>query len=344
MADSLTVLTGDKPSAKQVGKGTEGRTEVRQAANSWLHSVETINVGSLNELHSLIDKLQWVPNKFVIRGKLIAGTPIHGIRRLLRPHGDVPASFESAARRWVMLDIDDVSLPETLRDVDAKAEAIIAHSVSLLPEPFRTTACVFQWSGSMGFKKDKIRVHLWFWLDRPLSDDDLKAWLQDSPVDLSLFNPVQVHYTANPILDLGVGDDPIQRRVGLYAPVGSLEEVAVPVDLPAPKNPSSTRPRHHVSTANIVDPQGVTRDRTTGLVIDGRERFMFFKSIDATKELMVGRSNAGDFPTVQQIVDQTWKLFSAEADVSDGKWTQSHALKDAERRYQELEDNTYGYM
>jgi hypothetical protein len=176
MAESLTVLTGDKPSAKQVVTGTEGRPEVSQSARSWLHSVETINVGSLNDLHSIIDKLQWVPNKHVIRGKLIAGTQTQGIRRLLRPDGDVPASFEPAARRWVMLDIDDVTLPETLSDVDAKAETIIAHSVSLLPEPFRTTACVFQWSGSMGFKKDKIRVHLWFWLDRPLSDDDLKAW------------------------------------------------------------------------------------------------------------------------------------------------------------------------
>ena len=65
MADPLTVLSGDKPSAKQVVKGKEGRPEVSQSARSWLHSVETIDVGSLNDLHSVIDKLQWVPNKFV---------------------------------------------------------------------------------------------------------------------------------------------------------------------------------------------------------------------------------------------------------------------------------------
>ena len=87
MVDSLTILSGDKPSAKHVVNGKHGRPEVSQAARSWLHSVETIDVSSLKELHSVIADLQSKPNKFIIRGSLIAGIPTQGIRRLLRPDG-----------------------------------------------------------------------------------------------------------------------------------------------------------------------------------------------------------------------------------------------------------------
>ena len=46
--------------------------------------------------------------------------------------------------------------------------------------------------------KDGVNVHLWFWLERPCSDNELKTWLSGYPADDHMFNPIQIHLTANP--------------------------------------------------------------------------------------------------------------------------------------------------
>jgi hypothetical protein len=48
---------------------------------------------------------------------------------------------------------------------------------------------------------DVLKCHLWFWLDRPISDADLKliANHQGWKCDKALLSPVQVHYTAAPV-------------------------------------------------------------------------------------------------------------------------------------------------
>ena len=71
----------------------------------------------------------------------------------------------------------------------------------------------------MGIKSG-IRVHLWFWLERPCSDDEMKAWLSGCPIDLRLFNPIQIHLTANPrFVDGAV--DPYPKRSGLFEAGGT---------------------------------------------------------------------------------------------------------------------------
>jgi hypothetical protein len=82
----------------------------------------------------------------------------------------------------------------------------------------------------MGIKQGKVRLHLWYWLSRPCSDAEMKGWLQESPVDLALFNPVQMHFTANPVF-LDGATDPFPDRSGMYQP-SDLVEVAAPELLP----------------------------------------------------------------------------------------------------------------
>jgi hypothetical protein len=124
--------------------------------------------------------------------------------------------------------------------VNAEADTILAHAIGHLPEEFQNAACVFQWSSSMAIKAG-IRVHLWFWLDRPVSDGEAKAWLASAPIDAAIYDPVQVHITANPAVDEGV-EDPVHRRVGVYRPQGADETVAVPDDL-SHRNPTAPRRR-----------------------------------------------------------------------------------------------------
>ena len=48
-----------------------------------------------------------------------------------------------------------------------------------------------QLSSSAGIKPG-LRVHLWYWLDRPVSDAEAKRWLKGAPVDLSIYQPVGI--------------------------------------------------------------------------------------------------------------------------------------------------------
>jgi hypothetical protein len=40
--------------------------------------------------------------------------------------------------------------------------------------------------------KDGINVHLWYWLERSCSDNELKTWLSGYPADDHKFNPIQI--------------------------------------------------------------------------------------------------------------------------------------------------------
>lgn len=339
-SESIVILRGDKPAAKRVTQLGNGKVQIHPSGSSFRHSVDTVAIGSLANLYSVLSDLQDQSDRFVIRGKLINGMPTEGIRRLLKPTGDDLASFEPAPRRWVMLDIDGIQLPAGMNDFNGHADEIIAHAISFLPDQFQTASCVYQWSGSMGFKTAQIRIHLWFWLDRPVSDEQLKAWMQNSPVDRSLFNPVQVHYTANPILEDGAVD-PITQRVGLYMPKAGSDTVVVPE---LSSFSASENVRQYVSSGNSIEPQEIVRDPVSDLVINGRERFLFFKSKDATKALMVGRSRQNDVPSIEEIAALTWTMFQNEADISDAKWGLDDAVEEAARRHNELVNQTYSYV
>ncbi|MCL7410182.1 hypothetical protein MWN62_14170, partial [Marivivens donghaensis] len=341
--DFLTILHGDQPSAKQVNRSLNDEYEILAAGTSFRHSLSSIPVTSLSDLYQALSELQSYSERFVIRGSLIKGRPTEGIRRTLRPKVDEPANFQPASRRWVMLDVDDVPMPEGLVDPNMQADDIIQHVISLLPVEFQHTSCIYQWSGSMGFKLDLIRVHLWFWLDRAVTDVELKDWLHDAPVDHALFNPVQVHYTANPILEEGISD-PIKNRLGSYMPKDGKATVLVPEVITPRSYHHTVKPTQFISSNGIVDPQGIIRDAKSGLVIDGRERFLLLKSNDAVKELMRGNSDRRNDPDLETIAKKTWALFSAEADLSDGEWSYDDALWEAQRRHFELANNTYDFL
>src|SRR5690606_35631973 len=106
-----------------------------------------------------------------------------------------------------------------------------------LPEAFRGISFYWQLSSSAGHSDNKavLKAHVWFWLDRPLTSATIKAYFKAKvavgDVDTSLFNPVQVHYTANPVFEAGVVD-PVPVRSGfvegLDADVVDIEPGDVP--------------------------------------------------------------------------------------------------------------------
>lgn len=109
---------------------------------------------------------------------------------------------------------------------------VCAASVATLPAEFQGITAWWQMTSSAGIKPG-IRLRLWFWLDRPVSDAEAKRWLEGCPVDTALYNPVQAHYVAAPIFD-PTSLDPVPKRSGWFwrcanmVPVPELPEPAPP--------------------------------------------------------------------------------------------------------------------
>lgn len=205
-----------------------------------------------------------------------------------------------------MIDIDELRW-----DGPDDHEAMLNHAILQLPTEFQNTDCYFHFSSSMGIKEG-IRVHLWYWLDRPCSNEEMKVWLSGTAADPRMYNPIQIHLTANPRFVEGAVD-PVAKRSGVLAFGDHKQTVSVPDDL-ADRTISKTQTsRYRKSGASgILDTNGIVRDEQTGLVIDGREALIFLLSNQVMRDLVTVQSH----PTEDEVTAELWKRFSAEADVS----------------------------
>lgn len=110
--------------------------------------------------------------------------------------------------------------------------------VDNLPEQFHGASFVYHLSSSFGVKPG-LRAHLWFWLDQPVTSQYAREWARGwnqhkkaRVLDQSIYSSVQVHYTADPIVDdpLGLYDLPADEdRTGLVP--GSLHETVPFLDV-----------------------------------------------------------------------------------------------------------------
>src|SRR5206468_3678157 len=86
--------------------------------------------------------------------------------------------------------------------------------------------CWWQLSASCGFVEGVLNSHLLFQLHEPMRDEDIKASLRPFQIDCALFDPIQIHYIADPIVE--GAPDPLPKRTGWRK---GMEEA---VKLPAP--------------------------------------------------------------------------------------------------------------
>jgi hypothetical protein len=120
-------------------------------------------------------------------------------------------------------------------------------AVITLPAEFHDASAYWQLTSGAGIKPG-IRLRLWYWLDRPVNDDEAKRWFEGAPVDTSLYCANTPHYTAAPIFD-PPELDPVPLRSGFWW--RHYNVVAVPGlrEKPKPK-PQATNQRHF---ANLDD-------------------------------------------------------------------------------------------
>ena len=193
-----------------------GPPKIEPYGRAKIFSIDEIGCSSFDEMAAALKDLQGRPQSFVVRGKPIDGIDRKNAPRRLRPRGDQPATLLPQARYWLPLDLDSVPCPAGI-DPIWEPDRVVEYVVELLPEEFHGCSVFWAFTSGHGIKPG-IRIRLFYWLDRPLEDWQLKIWLAPliaaKLIDPALFNPVQAIYTAAPVF-VGM-NDPVPYRCGTW--------------------------------------------------------------------------------------------------------------------------------
>lgn len=235
-----------------------------------LFDARRYRVSGIQSLAALIEKARGDPTAFIIRGQLAEGcvpnAPV--ARRYLARPGKPAPHFIDMPRAWLMADIDGYPVPDGL-DLIEDTEVLIERAIGeLLPAEFHDVRAFWQLSSSAGFNENVLKAHVWFYLDRHVETGMLKSYmsLHARGIDKALFNPVQIHYTADPIVQGGI--DPIPQRTGW---VQGLNDFVTLPDLDAIKLAEQVRQsRRDAAVEGGLSPsQATTINGALTLVGDG---------------------------------------------------------------------------
>lgn len=227
MSDKITIL---RHAHNLLAKTWRVDGTIKQYDEAKFFTFAEAEIRDLAHLSRMLTKLQDDPRRCVIRGKYV-GDELAKFRDSEHQDGKVRRAldyFDDQPLHAVLLDVENFK-PLMSDPMDDPLEAIAEFIIRQLPEAFHSAGYHWQLSNSAGHptKLDgELRVHLWFWLSEPRTSSELKAWARAGAfaVDKAVFNPVQVHYTAAPVLEPGV-DDPIIVRSGFVD--GSVVELRI---------------------------------------------------------------------------------------------------------------------
>jgi hypothetical protein len=215
----MPVATGHRPTTKTIGKNADGVLAVTQGfEKQWKWRLSFRDVPDIYSLFEALEEDSKNPKAAVVRGALRDHVDPDGIihlRKDVKKHDDT-AHFEECPRCWLMIDIDKQPLDGI--DLVNDPEGTVKRAINkFLPECYQDVSFVWQLSSSAGLKDDGLlSIHIWFILDRPVSQDELKTFhvLKAPAIDPRPFQTVQVHYIAAPIFEDGITDH-LSKRIGL---------------------------------------------------------------------------------------------------------------------------------
>lgn len=222
----MTVLTAfDGLMVKRFYLADDGDLACQSYGQESHFSARISLVNGLADVFDVITQTSEAPRSVLIRGAPAVG--------LAQPARRKAANFPEPeqGRRWLMLDFDNIEVPA---GIDAcSVEAIERAAILNLPAEFHNASYAFQFSGSAGiFRPDGspwksgLNVHLFFWLDRPITGKLLEAYLIRHCIDTGFYErtfnragspwikwgidtsvvrtPVQPLYVARPVVGTGV--------------------------------------------------------------------------------------------------------------------------------------------
>jgi hypothetical protein len=227
MSEFLTILTNlpnkygiTQPATKTLSRSEDGKwLKSKQYSLGRMFYYSVIPVSDIFSLLKALVRTSHDQSSFFIRGKLRdnvdSSQPVY--RRSNSSNGDT-AHFEEVPRHWAMFDFDKVSVSEWNDLYDDPESAVEDLIYRHLPKIFHDVTCVWQLSSGAATVDPEatLSLHLWFWLDRPMGQDELTLFhaVHAPTVDRAVFRTVQPLYTAAPVFT-APHCDPLPRRVGL---------------------------------------------------------------------------------------------------------------------------------
>jgi hypothetical protein len=122
------------------------------------------------------------------------------------------SNFPDKGCAWIMVDVDGY-------DAQNSEQGVREYIKKELPTEFHSAACSIQFSASTGvhekgeLTKRGMNCHLTFFLDREVTNAEIKVWLKGRNVDMALYTSVQPHYVMDPIIGEGVDVRLNTRRI-----------------------------------------------------------------------------------------------------------------------------------
>lgn len=227
--------------AKEVSFSADEGYALNAYSNALWFDASIQKVSDIDALSALLRELQGNPHAMLIRGKPREDCDITTkVRRRKYIAEDEPNSrpFHDQPLHWVMLDIDKLPLPNHI-DLIASPEDAARFAIEQLPKEFHEASVFWHLSSSAGIKSiGTVSIHLHYWLVDAKTSFELREWGKafnavngKNLIDTALFNPVQPHYTADPVF-VGGDVDPLKgKRSGFIR--GKTDEVRlVPIALP----------------------------------------------------------------------------------------------------------------
>lgn len=178
-------------------------------------------VNNLDEAYKILEANQEY-NCFMIHGAIIDGTNKQNmIRRKRSDHKDgLKPTITDRNLSLFCLDVDGFDCPGGIFDLDAIKYFIETQ----LPDEFQDADYIYQYSSSYGLLSNQLKCHIFFWLDEPVHNLDIREWIKNSGIkvlDSSVLNAAQPVYIQRRICENR--EDPVKKFIGCIKKSGPLK-------------------------------------------------------------------------------------------------------------------------
>jgi len=232
-ANQLVILEtlGKAPATKTLIIDAQGNRDAIPYGRALKYWGKVYQPTSIFELSALLENFTHIPNAMAVRGvfrnHVDLRQPVYR-RKDERKYPQAPETvcLKEAPLCWAPFDLDKLALKDLGFDqplAELKLPDVCGRIIDqYLPELANVTHHA-QYSSTAGWRDPHTAsVHLFYWLDRPMTNAELKAYAhmvnaraEKTIVDPALYQAAQPIYIANPLLGTGVDHDHLPVRSAL---------------------------------------------------------------------------------------------------------------------------------
>lgn len=213
IAGAVTILTATagKRATKIHRRDGQGGWKTQGYDKLYEFSAKTYDAADLRDFMAVLTNAARNPGSLVVAEAIRADADVNNMRRLIHPKGDAAPTLTAHPEgvRWICWEVDGIKdLPDWFDPHDVRArdrddELAMWWVENNLPPQFHRRSMILQWSSS-ALVGGKVSMHLWQWLDRPVSRAAIKTYAMAhwrDRLDVTVWDPARVHYIASPIFE-----------------------------------------------------------------------------------------------------------------------------------------------